>query len=131
MGQLGGGDNEMVLLRQRSDVLEAELASLRETLARERAEHSQAVERARLQGTLHTARRVTHELRNMLSPVAGYGELLARRIPDEDAILAERLKNSALRAADFLSLLDRIVRYREVDFGGETMLDLDAATARE
>ena len=119
----------MVLLRQRWEALEAEVASLRETLARERAEHAEALERARLQGTLRTARRVTHELRNLLSPVAGYGELLARRMPNEDAVLADRLKNSALRAADFLSRLDRIARYREVDFGGETMLDLDEATA--
>jgi signal transduction histidine kinase len=129
MGQLGGGDDDVVLLRQRSDALEAEVASLRETLTRERAEHAEALDRARLQGALRTARRVTHELRNVLSPVAGYGELLARRLPDEDAVLADRLKNSALRAADFLSRLDRIVRYREVDFGGETMLDLDEATA--
>jgi signal transduction histidine kinase len=129
MGQLGGGDCEVVLLRQRSEALEAEVASLRETLARERAEHAEALERARMQGALRTARRVTHELRNLLSPVAGYGELLVGRVSDEDAVLAERLKNSALRAADFLSRLDRIVRYREVDFGGETMLDLDRATA--
>jgi signal transduction histidine kinase len=130
MGELGGGDDEVLLLRTRSQELEAELASLREQIARERARHAAAIDRARLEASTRTARRVTHELRNLLSPVAGYGELLARRVPGEDAALADRVKSSALRAADFLARLDQIVRYREVDFGGETMLDLDAATSQ-
>jgi signal transduction histidine kinase len=129
MGELGGGD-EMLLLRTRAQELEAELASLREQIALERARHAAAIERARLEAATRTARRVTHELRNLLSPVAGYGELLTRRVSGEDAALAERVKSSALRAADFLAQLDHIVRYCEVEFGGETMLDLHEATGR-
>lgn len=129
MGELGGGEEEMLLLRTRADELEAELASLREQVRLERARQAARVERAQLEASVRTARRVTHELRNLLSPVAGYAELLGRRVEGEDALLAERVKTSALRSAEFLARLDQIVRYREVEFGGETMLDLDAATA--
>lgn len=116
------------MLKVRTEEMEAELASLRQALARERASRLREIEEARLEGARGTARRVTHELRNALSPVAGYGELLGRRVADDDKVLADRVKTSALRAAEFLARLDRIDRYCETVFGGEVMLDLDAAT---
>lgn len=118
------------MLRSRTEEMEAELASLRQALALERAQWLRAVEEARLEAARGTARRVTHELRNALSPVAGYGELLARRVGKDEKMLADRVKTSALRAAEFLARLDRIDRYCETVFGGEVMLDLDAATRR-
>lgn len=116
------------MVRPRAEELEDELAALRAALARERASRARAIERARLAAARGTAKRVTHELRNALSPVAGYGELLARRVPGADALLADRVKLSALRCAEFLNRLDRIDRYCEAEFGGEIMLDLDAST---
>ena len=115
------------MLRRLTAELTDEVRSLREELERERARHAHELEQARLDGAVRTARRVTHELRNVLSPVAGYGELLAARTEGDAAAMADRLKRSALEAGRFLSRLDRITRYREVRFGGEVMLDLDAS----
>jgi signal transduction histidine kinase len=129
MGMQGAGDeDEMTMLRRQTVDLAAEVAELRESLVRERRRQELALAEARLDAAQKTARRVTHELRNVLSPVAGYSELLANRSRGEDAALANRLKGSALLAADFLARLDEIVRYCETEFGGETMLDLDGAT---
>ncbi|HZR00201.1 MAG TPA: hypothetical protein VFC93_15470 [Chloroflexota bacterium] len=118
---------EVVTLRRRAAQLAEEVRQLHAELERARRRHAVELEQARLEGTLRTARRVTHELRNVLAPVAGYGELLAIRCGGDEATLAERLKRSALEAAAFLAKLDAIERYREVEFAGELMLDLDAA----
>jgi signal transduction histidine kinase len=118
---------ELDMLRRMTTELADEVRSLRRELERERARHARDLEQARLDGAVRTARRITHELRNVLSPVAGYGELLATRTAGDEAVLADRLKRSALEAARILARLDRIKRYREVSFGGEVMLDLEAS----
>jgi PAS domain S-box-containing protein len=99
-------------------------------LARDISElHDAIVERGRLDGAVKTARRAAHELNNSLSPLVGYGEMLARSLTGEDADLAGRMYQSALRAADLLNQLQRVIRFQQTEFGGQTMLDLDAATS--
>lgn len=84
---------------------------------------------ARFDGAIKTARLVAHELNNQLSPVRGYGELLATTLDGESAMLADRIVRSADAAATTVARLQRIIRFEETDAAGYTMLNLDAATA--
>jgi hypothetical protein len=84
---------------------------------------------ARLDGAVKTARLVGHQLGNQLAPVAGYAEVLCDLAAPEQAELADRINRAALRAGDTLSRLQRIIRFEEVEICGQTMLDLDAASA--
>lgn len=83
---------------------------------------------ARLDGAVKTARRVSHELNNRLSLVVGYGELLTNLVDGPASEMAERVQIGALRASETLHLLQRIIRFEEVEFGGQMMLDLQAST---
>ncbi len=86
-------------------------------------------EAARLDGAVKTARRVSHELNNRLSLVVGYGELLTTLVEGPASELAERIQTGAMRAGETLHLLQRIIRFEEVEFGGQVMLDLMASTS--
>lgn len=90
--------------------------------------HQAIVERARLDGAVKTARRVAHELNNQLTPVAGYGEIVAQMAEGEMAELVGRMAQAARAAGETLHQLQRIIRFEEVEFGGAVMLDLDRAT---
>ncbi|HEY3110104.1 MAG TPA: hypothetical protein VGL23_15175, partial [Chloroflexota bacterium] len=83
---------------------------------------------ARFDGAVKTARRISHELGNQLAPVLGYGEILANQLEGEEADFAGRIVEAALEAANTLGRLQRIIRFEQTEFGGEVMLDLDAAT---
>jgi PAS domain-containing protein len=90
--------------------------------------HEAIVERARLDGAVKTARRVAHELNNQLTPVAGYGEIVAQMVDGEAGELVARMAKAAQAAGQTLHQLQRIIRFEEVEFGGSVMLDLDRAT---
>lgn len=91
--------------------------------------HAAIEQGARLDGAIKTVRRVAHELGNQLAPVAGYSELLVTMVDGEAADLAARVSRSALGAAATLQRLQSIIRFEESEFGGQVMLDLDAATS--
>ena len=78
-------------------------------------------------GAVKTARRITHELGNQLSPVLGYAEILADALEGEQADFAERIMQAVLESSHTLGRLHRIIRFEQTEFGGEVMLDLDAA----
>jgi PAS domain-containing protein len=97
-------------------------------IARDVTEFYQAVSgRARFDGAVKTARRISHELGNQLAPVLGYAELLAGTLEGEEAEFAGRIVDAAVASANTLSRLQRIIRFEQTEFGGEVMLDLDAA----
>ncbi len=82
-----------------------------------------------LDGAFKTARRVTHELGNALVPARGYSELLQLAAPEEAAAYVGEITASIDRAARILDQIGRIVRFEQVEFGGEVMLDLEAAAS--
>jgi PAS domain-containing protein len=98
-------------------------------IARDVTDFHRAVSaRARFEGAVKTARRISHELGNQLAPVLGYAEILANQLKGEEAEFAGRIVDAALEAASTLGRLQRIIRFEQTEFGGEVMLDLDAAT---
>jgi PAS domain-containing protein len=98
-------------------------------VAREITElHESITRQAQLDGAIKTARRVGHELSNELALVAGYGELLASVTSGAPGELAQRLHAGAMRAAATLERLQSIIRFEEIEFGGQVMLDLAAST---
>ena len=90
--------------------------------------HEAIAARARLDGAVLTARRAAHELNNQLAPLVGYGEILLSQIDGPSAELAAQMHASAVDAARTLAQLQRIIRFEQTEFGGQPMLDLEAAT---
>src|SRR5262249_42210268 len=83
---------------------------------------------ARLDGAIKTARLVAHELNNDLSPVRGYGEMLAGMLEGEGLTFAEAILRAADAATATVARLQQIIKFEETSSAGERMLDLDAAT---
>jgi signal transduction histidine kinase len=75
------------------------------------------------------ARSVAHELRQPLSLIIGYAELLASRRPDgdEQAALVAAIRAAADRMAASLARLDRPEELRPRQLGPEELLDLRPA----
>jgi len=80
----------------------------------------------RLDATLKTLRRVSHEIGNAVSPVRAWSELLPEVDPEETPILAQHISDAADRVAGVLDRFRNVTRYAETELGGTVMLDLDA-----
>jgi signal transduction histidine kinase len=97
----------------------------------ERTRKARLSESARREGAALAARAVRHHLANKLAVTVGYSEVLADdpRLPHDLAELAERIKASALSAAEAVHRLKGTVLRVQLDtrLSGPTMLDLDAS----
>ena len=91
--------------------------------------HEAIADRARLDGAVKAIRRAAHELNNRLTTLAVYGELLPDMVEGEPAELASELAAEAVAAGALLNRMQNVIRFAETEFGGQAMLDVEAATA--
>jgi PAS domain-containing protein len=86
---------------------------------------------AQYDGAAKTVRRVLHEMGNALAPAMGYADLLGRASPAQAEEFVGEIRGSVARATEVLDQLGAVVRFAETEFGGEVMLDLEAAAEAE
>jgi DNA-binding response OmpR family regulator len=100
-------------------------------VARRRQVEAELAAQARLDGAVKTARMVVDRLGNQLATLVANADLLTEMVSGDARDRAEGLARGGRGAATTLRLLGRIVRFEERVKGDETMLDLEAAAARE
>ncbi|HEY3081751.1 MAG TPA: response regulator [Chloroflexota bacterium] len=115
------------LFEVRLAVMERRVAEV----ARRRQVEAELAAQARLDGAVKTARTVVDRLGNQLATLVANADLLTEMVGGEAHDRAEGLARGGRGAATTLRLLGRIVRFEELVKGDETMLDLDAAAARD
>jgi PAS domain S-box-containing protein len=104
------------------------LAIVRDITERERLRAE--AERAQFDGAQMTARRVAHEMKNVLMSVVGKAELLQDANRDVDTVrLAAEIAEGAVAAADIVDRLVRIDRFEQVHGSSGPMLDLERSIA--
>jgi PAS domain S-box-containing protein len=102
------------------------LAIVRDVTERERLRAE--AERARLDGSVMTARRVAHELNNLLQLVSMNAELLSAGATGDTAERARKIVAAAAAAAAVIERLRGIVRFEEAAGPVGPMLDLDRSS---
>ncbi len=96
--------------------------------ARDRAQ------KEKFQGVLETAGAVCHELNQPLQVISGYAELMLVELADGEKQqgLAEQILDQVERIADITGKLQKITRYKTVDYGPYAkIIDIHQASRRE
>jgi PAS domain S-box-containing protein len=94
--------------------------------ARDRAQ------KEKFQGVLETAGAVCHELNQPLQVISGYAELMMVELAEGDAHhkLAEQILEQVERIADITGKLQKITRYKTVDYGRHAkIIDIHEASS--